>query len=358
MSGYTLAQAGARAVEAGQVGFKLSWAQLKRHKKSLLISYGVIFVLISVLCLAQTLSGVSANVVQAEGLAAPQVVAEYTQLALRFVIGVLALRLALAVLFPLIFTFLSLLMLLPLFAIDACGLYLASRLKGYREHLDLVLRFLGNKQSGFVLAMVWCFFLTWFEPELMLWPGKALGLGQTASLMLTLYAGGLLASLILWLSLRRALEQEEDAATRKRVAGWLGNPSGVKDFIDIPLGTMAMIVMGGYLLLPGAEWGVNAAHRMVAGYFVAYQDYERIVGNFPRERLLARLDTRGLDSLASWVLPTPERLETALRMELPDFRSWRDRSMVHLIPLVLILTLVMLWIRRDLYQRALKRSGP
>ena len=358
MSGYTLAQAGARAMEHGKEARKLFWAAFKKNRKNLLIGYGAIFLLASIFLLFLALAGVSANVTQAKGLAVPQVVDEYSQLALWFLITVLILRVALIMLGLLAFVFGWLLLIYPLLAIDIPGLYLASRQKGYREHLDVVFEFLANKQGGFALVLLWCFTFVWVIPETMLWPGRALGLGPSDSLVFTLYVVGLLDGLVLWLSLKRSLEREEDASARERVTGWLGNASGVKDFIDIPVATAVLILIFGYLVIPAMEWTVGASHRMVAAYFVEHQDYERIVGNFPRERLLAKLKSKGMGSLKSYVLPPPEKIRTFYRMELPGFRSRRDHSMVHLVLLVLILTLVMLWIRRDLYQRALKRSGP
>jgi hypothetical protein len=358
MSGYSLAQAGARAMEHGKEARTLFWDQLKKNKKNLLIGYGAIILLASLFCLLLALAGITANVTQAKGLAIAQVVDEYSQLALRFLIVELILGIALIVLGLLALVFGWLLLSYPMLAIDIPGLYLASRQKGYREDMDVVYTFLAGNQNAFAQILLWCFVFVWLVPETMLWPGRALGLGPSASLMLTLYAVGLLASLVMWHSLRRSLEREEDAAARQRITGWLGNPSGVKDFLDIPVATAVIILIFGYLVIPAAEWTVGASHRMVAGYFVEHQDYVRMVGNFPRERLLARLDKRGKGSLKREVLPPPEKIRTFYRMELPDFRSRRDRSMVQLIPLVLILTLVMNWMCRDLHQRALKRSGP
>lgn len=358
MSAYSLAQAGARSMEVFKTVLAQVWAQLKKHKRSLLIGYGAVFLLASILLLFQTLAGVSANVTQAKGLAVPLVIDEFSQLALHLYITLLVIRVASFVLLPLAIALGLLLLFCPLLAIDIAGLYVASRQKGYREYVDVFFRFLTNKQSGFAWALLLCFIFIWFIPEKLLWPGGALGLSPSASLMLTLYTVGLVASLVLWFSLRRSLNHEEDEAARMRLARWLGNASGIKDFIDIALGTAAMVLMFGYLLLPAMEWSTGAMHRMVADYFVEHQDYERIVGNFPRERLLAKLDRKGMDGLKRFVLPPPEKIMTTFNREMPDFRPWRDRSIPHLIALVLLLTPVMLWIRRDLYQRAVRRSGP
>jgi hypothetical protein len=174
-----------------------------------------------------------------------------------------------------------------------------------------------------------------------------------------LYLVTLLACLIIWRAWRRAMAGLADEQTRRDIAAWLSSAQGAKHFMELPITLVTCLLLYAYLFLPAVNWTIQAAQHGVRNFLLENISYERRLERVPRPGLAAALVEHNLGDLTEFLLPTEPELSQSLSFQAGKarFRHMRDQTMAQLIPLLMLMTAFLLFIRRDLGRRALRPAG-
>lgn len=217
-----------------------------------------------------------------------------------------------------------------------------------------------TKQSLAILLVIALALGGWYFPGSFAWPLAGLGLGLSATVAVELYLVSLLACLIIWRAWRRAMAGLADEQSRRDLAAWLSSARGARYFLDFPITLVTCLLLCAYLFLPAMNWTIQAAQHGVRNFLLENISYQSRLERVSRPSLAEALVQNNLGDLTAFLLPTEPELSRTLsfREGKARFRHMRDRTMAHLIPLTLLMAAFLLFIRWDLYRRALRPAGP
>ena len=216
------------------------------------------------------------------------------------------------------------------------------------------------KQSLAILLVIALALGGWYFPESFAWPLAGLELGLSATVALELYLVTLLACLIIWRAWRRAMAGLTDEQSRRVLAAWLSSAQGARDFLELPVTLATCLLLYAYVFLPAMNWTLQAAQQGVRDFLQQDISYQGRLERVSRPGLAAALVEHNLGDLTEFLLPTEPELSQSLSFQAGKarFRHIRDQTMAHLIPLLMLMTAFLLFIRRDLGRRALRPAGP
>ena len=226
--------------------------------------------------------------------------------------------------------------------------YFLARRRDYQVPSDDLEFFTEGFWMFFSMIVQVCLFFLWLFPLTALWPAEALGLDRNQYWVVTLYLAGLLACSVTWLGFKGAIVSRKEPIRGTELIAWLRNPRSLEDLLTIALFFGGVFLIFGYLAWPLMELVFLAGKALLGAVFLQGLGYGEIVADYPREQLLAILDLEKLGILQGLVLPSAEGMERSFGFNLDHFRVVRDAALPHLLPVVLLMTAVLLWMRRRL----------
>ena len=303
----------------------------------------------------------SVNTSLARTMSDPLAAAIYTRTAAWLWAAQTGLGMALVLAIPFLAKYLFVLFGYLYLPVDAAVTWLASRREGYREFPGAYREFMEPQLVWPFQLVLWFVTGTWFFPRIMLWPAGQLGLSPDAYLASSLCLVGLIGVGVLWFNLNKALDKMDGEASTKakaRVAAWLGNPAGLKDFLDAPLMLAACVLFFGFLVWPALNHSLEQVKTGVADVLVEELDYEANI-EYWRQNLLLVLESRGKggERARKAILPEAAKVRDSLLFQLPDYRAQRDRTLPLLIPLGIVMAAALLGVRKLIHLRAAQGAG-
>lgn len=322
-----------------------------------------IFVLLAILLATDPLSNLFLNIQMARGLPDAQAESEYIRLAIWLSSAQVMLTTIGMILAPWLAKYLFILFGYCYLPVDVAVRYFISRRSGYRDFHGTYKKFMEPNQIHPFQLIVWVIMSIWVLPWSMLWTAYKLDMSQDTFASLCIYLAALAGSALLWLKLNRALGKERDDKSRAELAAWLRNPAGLKDFIDLPLLIVACFVFFGFLVWPALDFTLKEIKQGTAAFFVEELDYEGRVADSRRDLLwlLESQDGRAekdvLQQAKQAILPPSDGIADSFAFNFSEFRTWRDKTLPHMIPLWVFLTIAVIGIRKLLYFRAAQGTG-
>lgn len=236
--------------------------------------------------------------------------------------------------------------------------YFLARQDGYQLPDDDVELFTEGAWMFSYMILLVCLFFLWFFPQTSLWPAEALGLNQNQYWGGSLYLFGLMACGALYFAFKGAMMAKTEPIIGPELLAWLRNPRSLEDLVGVPLVFGGLFLIFGYLVWPLLDLAIQLIKTLVATGFREALGYGDIMAAYPREQLLAILDQEKLGIMHGLVLPDTEGMERSFGFNLDHFRAVRDAALPHLLPVVLLMTAVLLWMRRRLSRETPAMPAP